>query len=47
MGIAVPIDPKCWAESREPQRGLDLFNGGYYWECRHEAWEALVARGRA
>jgi hypothetical protein len=40
-------DPDDWRACRAYLRGLDLFNGGYYWEA-HEAWEALWhACGRA
>lgn len=33
-------EPRRWRENRPYLRGLDLFNGGYYWEA-HEAWEQL------
>ena len=42
-----PPDPGRWWECRPYLRGIDLFNGGYYWEA-HEAWEGLWhACGRA
>jgi hypothetical protein len=51
FGAAPPrpaaVDPARWWESRAYLRGLDLFNGGYYWEA-HEAWEGLWhAAGRS
>jgi hypothetical protein len=40
-------DPDDWLSCRVYLRGLELFNGGYYWEA-HEAWESLWhACGRA
>lgn len=35
-----PFDPVCWRDSRSFLRGVDLFNGGFYWEA-HEEWERL------
>lgn len=37
---AEPIKDDDWAASDAFQRGVALFNAGYYWEA-HEAWEAL------
>src|SRR5262245_66687371 len=45
-GEQTALDPARWRESRAYLRGLDLFNGGYYWEA-HEVWEGLwKAAGR-
>jgi hypothetical protein len=44
---AAPLDEATWRTNPAYLFGLDLFNGGYYWEA-HEAWEALWhASGRA
>ena len=44
---ATPLDPAGWRDSAVYLRGIELFNGGYYWEA-HEAFEALWnAAGRA
>jgi uncharacterized protein len=50
FGIEPPVPPKPeperWQESRPYLHGIDLFNGGYYWES-HVAWESLwLACGR-
>jgi hypothetical protein len=50
FGIAsvVPpsVEPERWQESRPYLYGIDLFNGGFYWES-HVAWESLwMACGR-
>jgi len=45
---AVPekVEPEKWRESRPYLYGIDLFNGGYFWES-HVAWESLwMAFGR-
>ena len=43
----VAIDPANWRESDAYQRGIELFNAGYYWES-HEVWEGLWhAAGRS
>jgi hypothetical protein len=34
------LDPEQWAASTPYLYGIDLFNGGYYWES-HVAWECL------
>jgi hypothetical protein len=40
------LEPERWQESRPYLYGIDLFNGGYYWES-HVAWESLwLACGR-
>jgi hypothetical protein len=40
------VDPERWQECRPYLYGIDLFNGGYYWES-HVAWESLwLASGR-
>jgi hypothetical protein len=40
------VDPDGWPECRPYLYGIDLFNGGYYWES-HVAWESLwLACGR-
>ena len=40
------VDPERWHECRPYLYGIDLFNGGYYWES-HVAWESLwMACGR-
>ena len=39
-------DPEDWRGCGDYLYGIDLFNGGYFWEA-HEAWEGLwVACGR-
>jgi hypothetical protein len=44
---AAAPDSDDWLACRVYLRGLDLFNGGYYWEA-HEVWESLWhACGRA
>jgi hypothetical protein len=41
-----PIVDGRWQESTDYLRGVELFNGGYYWES-HEVWESLWhAHGR-
>ena len=50
FGITPPSPPKVvperWQESRPYLFGIDLFNGGFYWES-HVAWESLwLACGR-
>lgn len=50
FGIEPPVPPKPeperWQESSPYLHGIDLFNGGYYWES-HVAWESLwLACGR-
>ena len=48
IGPVVPlkVEPKQWQECRPYLLGIDLFNGGYYWES-HVAWESLwLACGR-
>ncbi len=50
FGINPPLPPKVeperWQECRPYLYGIDLFNGGYYWES-HVAWESLwLACGR-
>lgn len=41
-----PPDPEDWRGCGDYLYGIDLFNGGYFWEA-HEAWEGLwVACGR-
>ena len=44
FGIIPTVPPKPepaqWQESRPYLYGIDLFNGGYYWES-HVAWESL------
>jgi predicted metal-dependent hydrolase len=40
------VEPAQWQECRPYLHGIDLFNGGYYWES-HVAWESLwLACGR-
>ena len=40
------LDPEKWHECRPYLYGIDLFNGGYYWES-HVAWESMwLACGR-
>jgi uncharacterized protein len=40
------VEPDQWQECRPYLYGIDLFNGGYYWES-HVAWESLwMACGR-
>src|ERR1700694_1437586 len=40
------VEPERWQECRPYLYGIDLCNGGYYWES-HVAWESLwVACGR-
>jgi len=40
------VEPQRWPECRPYLHGIDLFNGGYYWEG-HVAWESLwLACGR-
>jgi len=34
------VDPNRWRDCAPYQRGIDLFNHGYYWEA-HEAWESV------
>jgi uncharacterized protein len=34
------IDPERWRECHGYLWGVDLFNGGFYWEA-HEAWEGV------
>ncbi len=34
------VNPDCWQECRPYLVGIDLFNGGYFWES-HVAWESL------
>jgi hypothetical protein len=36
----VPLEPERWRECRPFLYGLDLFNGGFYWES-HVQWESL------
>jgi len=44
--VAPQVDPTRWQECRTYLYGIDLFNGGYYWES-HVAWESLwIACGR-
>jgi uncharacterized protein len=50
FGVSPPIPPRVeperWQECRPYLYGIDLFNGGYYWES-HVAWESLwLACGR-
>jgi uncharacterized protein len=48
IGPVVPlkVEPEQWQECRPYLLGIDLFNGGYYWES-HVAWESLwLACGR-
>lgn len=41
-----PWHPKDWRSLEAWLHGVDLYNGGYFWEC-HEALEALwIAGGR-
>lgn len=43
---AEPLDPTRWRENSDYCYGIDLFNGGFYWEA-HEAWERVwIACGR-
>jgi hypothetical protein len=45
---AVPakVEPEKWQDCRPYLYGIDLFNGGYYWES-HVAWESVwMACGR-
>jgi hypothetical protein len=37
---ATPLDPDRWWDCRAYLLGLDLFNGGFWWES-HVQWEAL------
>src|SRR4051794_21689442 len=40
------VDPESWQQCRPYLFGIDLYNGGYYWES-HVAWESLwIACGR-
>lgn len=44
--VVAQVDPERWPECRPYLYGIDLFNGGYYWES-HVAWESLwLACGR-
>jgi hypothetical protein len=44
--VSVKVDPERWHQCRPYLYGIDLFNGGYYWES-HVAWESLwIACGR-
>ncbi len=44
--VVPPVEPERWQECRPYLYGIDLFNGGYYWES-HVAWESLwLACGR-
>jgi hypothetical protein len=50
FGIEPPlpakVEPEQWYECRPFLYGIDLFNGGYYWES-HVAWESIwMACGR-
>lgn len=36
----VRLSEQRWGDNAAYLRGIDLFNGGYYWEA-HEAWELL------
>jgi hypothetical protein len=50
FGISPPMAPKIvpenWQECRPYLYGIDLFNGGFFWEA-HVAWESLwMACGR-
>ena len=44
--VPVNLEPERWQHSRRYLYGIDLFNGGFYWES-HVAWESLwLACGR-
>src|ERR1700675_2052924 len=44
--LPAKVDPDRWQECRPYLYGIDLFNGGYFWES-HVAWEGLwMACGR-
>lgn len=44
--IPETVEPERWRECRPCLHGIDLFNGGFYWES-HVAWESLwMACGR-
>ncbi|GMU22974.1 MAG: hypothetical protein AMXMBFR13_30580 [Phycisphaerae bacterium] len=34
------LEPQRWREMEDYLYGIDLYNGGYWWEA-HEAWEGL------
>jgi len=38
--IPAPLDPEQWQQSQSYLYGIDLFNGGFFWES-HEQWEGL------
>jgi hypothetical protein len=44
--IPPKVEPQRWPQCRPYLYGIDLFNGGYFWES-HVAWESLwLACGR-
>lgn len=45
--VPAKVEPEKWQEIRPYLYGIDLFNGGFYWES-HVAWESLwLACGRS
>lgn len=34
------LEPRRWRDTEDYLYGIDLYNGGYWWEA-HEAWEGL------